>query len=136
METAMPTALETVKDYITDVRVLLQDTIAPFRYDDPSLLTSFNVILMEGRRLRPDLFVYCSETVPSFAAVADTKVNMEQPFRLAFVYGTTAHAIARDQEDVQDARAATFMQAFTDMLLGLRPTAIQGGGTPAGGGKK
>jgi hypothetical protein len=54
----MSSALKTITDYINDGRTLLQDTIAPYRYDDTSLVTAMNVALLEGRRLRPDLFIY------------------------------------------------------------------------------
>lgn len=126
-------ALETVSDYIDDVRVLLQDTIAPFRYDDPSLLTALNLTLLETRRLRPDLFVYRSHQqvkVPSFTSNDDTEVEIEPQFRLALVYGVLAHALARDQEDVQDARASTFMDTFQYMLTGQRPRPNPAGGSP------
>lgn len=115
--------LRTVKDYIDDSRTLLQDTILPPRYDDASLLVAFNTALLEGRRLRPDLFVYAyPHGVPHFPTVdANMDVNIEGPFRMAFVFGTCAHALARDQEDVQDARAATFMGVFNDLLIGVRP---------------
>lgn len=130
------TTLETVQDYVTDMRTLLQDVVQPYRYDDPSLLTSFNVSLLEGRRVRPDLFVYSHhEAVPSFKTVDTTPVNIEPPFRLAFVYGAASHALTRDQEDVQDARATSFMDTFLTMLTGLRPAPIQGG-TPSGGVRK
>ena len=125
-------ALETVEDYIEDARILLQDVIAPQRYDDQSLLTSLNVTLMEARRLRPDLFVYNPDFdgVPGFNTVDTSPVDIEQPFRLALVYGLVSHALARDQEDVQDSRAATFMQTFVYMLTGKQPIPIQGG-TPS-----
>jgi hypothetical protein len=114
-------ALDTVADYISDARTLLQDIIAPFRYDDASLLVAFNVTLLETRRVRPELFVFRHhEHVPSFAVVNTEPVEMEHPFRLALVYGTCAHALARDQEDVQDARSAQFLRIFYEMLLGLR----------------
>ncbi len=51
-------ALDTVTDYISDARTLLQDTISPYRYDDPSMLVAFNVTLLEVRRVRADLFVF------------------------------------------------------------------------------
>ncbi len=114
--------LETVEDYIADVRTLLQDKVQPYRYDDPTLLVAFNSVLLEARRIRADLFVFRHHgNVPSFLAVAATQVHMEQPFRLALVYGTTAHALARDQEDVQDARAALFLGTFYQMLTGIAP---------------
>ncbi len=118
-------ALETVADYISDARTLLQDTIAPYRYDDDSMLVAFNVTLLEVRRVRADLFVFRHHGhVPSYEFVDTTEVEMEHPFRLAVVYGTCAHALARDQEDVQDARSTNFMRVFYDMLLGIRVAGV------------
>lgn len=114
-------ALDTVEDYIADARTLLQDTIAPYRYDDDSLLVAFNVTLLEARRVRPDLFVFRHhDSVPSFTIVDTSEVNIEPPFRLPLVYGLCGHALARDQEDVQDARSTAFMRILYDMLLGIR----------------
>lgn len=123
--------LRTVQDYITDVRTLLLDTIQPFRYDDPSLLTAFNLALLEGKRVRSDLFVERhGRSVPSFSSIAGQEVHIESQFRLAFVYGTCAHAVSRDQEDVQDARANSFRSAMHSILNGTNTGAITGG-TPA-----
>lgn len=120
--------LDTVSDYISDVRTLLQDTIEPFRYDDASLIVAFNVTLLEARRIRPDLFVYRHRgSVPSYVAVNSETVEMEPPFRLPLVYGTGAHALARDQEDVNDQRSTSYMKSFNDMLLGMRVSPLQGG---------
>lgn len=122
--------LETVSDYIQDARTLLLDRIAPYRYDDISLLVALNLSLLEGRRLRPDLFVYkYGNFVPSFAAVDGQKVPIEPQFRKAFVYGLAAHALARDQEDVQDQRSNLFMGVMYSILSGVGSGMI-GGGTP------
>ena len=132
-------ALDQVQDYISDTRTILLDTVAPFRYDDPSLLVAFNVALLEARRIRADLFVYAGTTVPFYAANDATPVVMEQPFRLALVFGTVGHALTRDQEDVQDARATVFMGLFYNILTGTRGGGIQAGrstaqpATPASG---
>jgi hypothetical protein len=120
-------SLDTVADYISDARTILLDTIAPNRYDDAYLLVAFNVTLLEARRIRADLFVYSSTTVPFYAANDATAVPMEQPFRLALVFGTVGHALTRDQEDVQDARATTFMDLFYNILTGTRMGGIQAG---------
>jgi hypothetical protein len=126
----MTTALETVQNYITDVRTLLLDEVAPYRYGDSSLLIAFNVTILEARRLRPDLFVFRHhDKVPFFTAVDTTEFKMESQFRLAFVYGICAHAVIRDQEDVQDARASTFMSNFRDILIGVKTPPVQGGST-------
>lgn len=115
------TTLDTVSDYITDARVLLQDQIAPYRYDDVSLLTALNVALLEGRRLRADLFVFndrCGGAVAAYHVNDGTLVPIEQQFRLAFLHGMVAHAIERDQEDVQDERAVAFLNIMSNILTG------------------
>lgn len=111
-------AYDSVSDYLTDVRVLLQDQVQPFRYDDPSLLTALNATLLEARRIRPDLFIPFLLDVPEFDTNDGTLVPMEQPFRLAIVHGIVGHALARDQEDIQDQRASVFMGTFNAMLVG------------------
>lgn len=128
--------LETVQDYVIDARVLLLDTIAPYRYSDPSLLVALNLALLEGRRLRPDLFVYkYGNRVPYFDAVTSATVPIEPQFRKAFVYGMVAHALARDQEDVQDARSTSFMGVMMSILTGISNPTVAGA-APAGGGRQ
>lgn len=127
----MSTALETITDYINDGRTLLQDTIQPFRYLDAELVTAMNVTLLEGRRLRPDLFVYHrmrpnQRGVQSFQLNDGTELEMEEQFRLAFLHGMVAHALERDQEDIQDERAATFMKIFNSILIGGGAAAAAG----------
>lgn len=116
------TTLETVTDYINDGRTLLLDEIPPYRYDDPSLLTALNVALLEGRRLRPDLFVFGPDggRVPSFFENDNSVVPMEQQFRLAFLHGMVGHALERDQEDTQDQRAVTFLTFMSNLLTGKK----------------
>ena len=127
----MSTALATITDYINDGRTILQDTIAPFRYTDDTLVTAMNLALLEGRRLRPDLFVYNTKPlgqrgVQSFQANDGTELIMEEPFRLAFLHGMLAHALERDQEDIQDERAGIFMQFFNTILTGA--SGVKAGG--------
>jgi hypothetical protein len=126
--------LNTVADYVTDARTLLQDLIPDYRYDDPSLLTAFNVTMTEARRLRPDLFVFNSfgGQVQAFTVVDDTYVEMEPQFRLCLLHGLCGHALERDQEDYQDSRASAFLGMFTAGLVsrGIGPVV---GGSPPGG---
>ncbi len=117
----MAVALSTVEDYVADARVLLQDVIIPYRYSDPELCTALNVTLLDVLRLRADLYLGDGTTtdlngVDAFLTVDSTPVNIEPPFRLAVVFGICAHALARDQEDVQDARSQAFMALFTAKL--------------------
>lgn len=135
-ETLDNPAYFTVEDVIMDARVLLQDQVIPYRYDDFSLLTSLNAMMLEARRLRPDLFLYNENyryRTPAFTANDDTVIEIEDKFRHAFPYGVVHHALARDQEDVQDERANTMLQTFTAILTGRSLAPIQGGGTPGGG---
>lgn len=127
----MASALCSVQDFVTDVRTIILDKVQPYRYPDDSLVEALNIALLEGRRLRPDLFV-CryGNHVPRFEAVSGDEVPVEPQFRLAFIYGIAAHTLLRDEEDVQDARANTFLERFHDMLVGVRPSPITGG-TPS-----
>jgi hypothetical protein len=129
----------TVADYVADARILLQDLIPDYRYDDPSLLTALNVTMLEARRIRPDFFVFNLQykgQVPAFIAVDDTYVPIEPQFRLAIVHGIIGHALERDQEDVQDARATSFLMLFNSGLVGRSLGAVAGGSAPGGAGKK
>jgi len=118
-----------VQALIDDVRTLLLDTVAPYRYTDAELITALNTALMEARRLRADLFVTrWGNEVPSYSAPSAERFCMEPQFMLAFVFGTCAHALLRDDEDVQDQRASTFNLRFEQILTGAPPyTPIQGG---------
>jgi hypothetical protein len=127
--------LNTISDYVKDARVLLQDVIPPYRYEDPSLLTAMNLALLEANRLRSDLFVFnlaVNGQVQSFTRVDDTYVDMEPQFRLALLHGVVAHALERDQEDYQDTRSSAFMGMFTAGLIGHGLGGVTGGSPPAG----
>ncbi|HEX6826823.1 MAG TPA: hypothetical protein VF077_10960 [Nitrospiraceae bacterium] len=125
----------TVAGYIADARTLLEDKVPPYRYDDPSLLVALNATMLEARRVRPDLFVFnlfYKGQVPAYAAVDDTYVAIEPPFRLAVLHGLCAHALERDQEDVQDSRAQSLMNQFNAGLIGRALPGPQGGSAPGG----
>ena len=118
------------------IDALLQDLISPYRYDDSSLVMALNVTLLEARRLRADLFVYRHDRqghhmdMPNYTAVSAEQVHLEASFRLPVVYGLVGHALARDQDDYQDARATTFLQMFQSSLVGQpqAPPQVTGGG--------
>jgi hypothetical protein len=120
--------LDTVADYFEAVRVLLQDTMAPQRYSDQDILVGFNTMLLEARRLRADLFVTrWGSRVPHFEQNDAEEVRIDPQFRLGLVYGTAAYVLTFDQEDVNDARANTFMNYFHSVLTGISPPQVQGG---------
>jgi len=124
----MLSPLNTVKDYVDDIRVILLDKTLPFRYTDDEIMVGFNTALLDARRVRADLFVHRHGTeVPYFRTVDGSPVPIEPQFRLAFIYGTAAHTLLRDDEDVQDERANAFLEKFYDLLTGIRPAQIRGG---------
>jgi hypothetical protein len=131
--------LMTVEGLIKGARTLLLDKVSPYRYSDISLIAALNIALNEARRVRPDIFI-CryGVAVPQYEEVSGEIIPVEAQFRLALEYGVVAHALMRDQEDVQDERSASFNNNFYNMLTGVRPVPTQGG-TPtpskAGGGK-
>lgn len=127
----MPLSLNTVQGYVADIRALLLDKVKPYRYSDVALVAGLNLALLEGRRIRPDLFVTrYGNRVPQFTEVSGEEVPIEEQFRLAFVYGTAGHVLLRDEEDVQDARAKMFTDMMHDLLQGKRPTIIPTGTPP------
>ncbi len=125
---SLQSPLNTVESLVADVRTLLLDVVQPYRYEDTELLVALNTALLEGRRLRADLFVTrWGSNVPFYGAVSGDEFCVEAQFRLAFVFGVCAHALLRDDEDVQDQRASTFLARFHDILIGGRQSDIRGG---------
>ncbi len=121
-------ALQTVADYIAEARILLQDTVATYRYGDDSLVSALNLALQETRRLRADLFVYSTSKpqVPYYTdAESGQTVPIEEPFRQAVLNGLVGYAIERDQEDIEDARATMFINLMRYMLTGEKPRSQQ-----------
>jgi hypothetical protein len=114
-------ALDTVQDYVDRARVLLLDTVAPYRYSDTDLVENLNMGILEGRRLRPDLFKsYFRTSLPDYSAGSLTvAVDIDPMFRVAFVYYICGMAQLRDDENSQDSRAVTFLNKFTAQLLSI-----------------
>lgn len=114
-------ALDTVQDYIDRARVLLLDEVAPYRYPTADLVENLNMGILEVRRLRPDvLFPYLRTTLPDFNTGAmSTVVPIDPQYRVAFVYYICGQAQLRDDENVQDSRAVTFLNKFTSQMLTL-----------------
>ena len=114
--------LATVGDFVTEARVLLQDTRVPFRYADAELIMALNIGLREARRLRADLFLdnldfTLPDLVTTGAGVMAQAVPMEDFYRPAFIYFMVGRAQLRDQEDTTDQRAGALIQKFTGQML-------------------
>jgi hypothetical protein len=112
-------ALDTVGDYLTETRVLLQDTRVPYRYPDADIVSALNIGLQEAYRLRADLFLSdLSFDVPAFSASAlTTTVPFEIGFRQSLVYYMVGRIQLRDQEDSTDQRAGALLQKFVGQML-------------------
>lgn len=114
-------ALDTVADYVAEARVLLQDLVETYRYSDAELVSALNMGILTARRLRADLFLE-STSLPSFAEAdiaASTAFDMDEQYRVPFVYFIVGYAQLRDEEDTQDARASAFIGKFTSQLAML-----------------
>lgn len=115
-------ALDTVEQLIGRARVLLQDTVAPYRYPDTDLINGLNEACIEAKRIRPDMFLrtYGMSTIPSFAAPGDSLTGkIPEEFRTAFIYYVTGNAQLRDEEDTSDQRAASLLSKFVAQLMTL-----------------
>lgn len=112
-------ALDTVQDYIDRARVLLLDTVVPYRYENADLVENLNMGILEARKLRPDLLKsYFSSSLPDYSvANLNQTVDIDPQYRVAFVYYICGQAQLRDDENVQDSRAVTFLNKFTSQLL-------------------
>lgn len=112
-------ALDTVQDYIDRARVLLLDEVEPFRYPDNDLVEALNMGILDARRVRPDLFKNSfRSTLPDFTTSnMSAAVDIDPMYRTSFVYYICGQAQLRDDENVQDSRAAQFLGKFMSQLL-------------------
>jgi len=113
-------ALDTVANYVTSARVLLQDA-AGDRYSDSELVLALSFAIQEARRLRPDLFTdyFAPATIPAYTANDGTQVPIDVQYRVPFLYYMVGHAQLRDEEDTQDQRSAALLAKFASQLLSL-----------------
>jgi hypothetical protein len=110
-------ALDTLGDYLTEARRLLQDEQEPYRYPDADMIEALNIGLMETRRLRADLFLPAFDVPFLASADTNTPVAMDQMYRSALVYYIVGRMQLRDDEPTVDQRAASLLQKFTAQLL-------------------
>jgi hypothetical protein len=112
--------LDTVGDYLTEARVLLQDQTAPHRYPDTELKSALGMGIYETRRMRPDLFVFAGSTPDiSSSSDDDDPVPVDEQYRLALVYFVVGQMGLRDEEEAAEARAAGYQRLFVAKLLSV-----------------
>jgi hypothetical protein len=112
-------ALSTVQDYVDRARVLLQDQVAPYRYQDAELVAALGLAILEIRRLRPDILkAFFRTSLPDFSTSSMTAaVPIDPMYRMAVLYYVCGHAQLRDDENTQDSRASVFLNKFTSQML-------------------
>ena len=111
-------SIRTVTGLIAQARVLLLDTIVPYRYSDAELLEALNTSLLEARRLRPDLFIGTVDgtTIPEYVTVDATAIAIDIMFLNAILYFVVGHAQLRDEEETTDSRVSAFFKSFRAKL--------------------
>lgn len=127
----MPVA-KTLDDLMGEIRLMLKDRRAPYRYSDADIVEGVNTALREVKRLRPDAYLsYTNVTEPVFAVTAlpdystaslaqvpPTAFPLEEIFYLPVVYHVVGKLQLGDDEFAVDNRAMTLLAAFRQQLLG------------------
>lgn len=113
--------LNTVQDYITSARTLLQDEAAVKRYTDPELAEALGFALLEARAKRPELFMGRMDALPDInrATPLNTALDFEPMYRLALVFFMVGHVALRDEEESAKADAAGYLNRFVAKLLSI-----------------
>lgn len=112
-------ALDTVEKLISESRVLLQDTVAPYRYSEQDLIQALNIAVLEARRLRPELFLNVFTSLPYYSSGSDA-FGIDAMYRPSFVYYMVGRMQLRDNEETQDARATVLMNKFVAQMLTIQ----------------
>ena len=112
------TVLDNVGKVINEARVLLQDTVEPYRYPTTELVEALNIGVLEARRLRPELFVGAPYMMSSYSALGDA-FSIDPMYRPSFIYYVAGRAQLRDDEPSQDQRATVLMNKFIAQLLSI-----------------
>lgn len=106
-----------VTNYVNYARTLLQDTVdSPYRYSTTDLVRSLNIALGEMRKLRPDLFPGGDFPIFDGAGNDTDVVPVDAMYFMPIVMFMVGYAQLRDDEEVQDQRAAAFLAIFQAKL--------------------
>lgn len=114
--------LETVGQYLAESRRLLQDEVTPYRYPDADMVEALSICLMEVRRLRPDLLLprFEIQDIDPATFTPDDPVAFEPMYRPSIVYYIVGRMQLRDDENTQDARAASLLNKFVSNMLTIQ----------------
>jgi hypothetical protein len=113
--------LQSVGDVIDQIRILLQDTdnsSGQYRYSTDSIILSLNQGMVDLYRMRPDIFLSLKFIIPIYSsAQLDAVIGIEMQYISPLVFYAVGLVQARDDEQSQDARAASFLQTFKGAVL-------------------
>lgn len=134
----------TATGYVYVARKALQDLVAPYRYDDDTLILLLNIGIGEMHRIRPDIFLDLKymrplrkgdtdDGLPQAYTIADLSVNSDGSYNQsagtplpiptkyagALDWFMAGAAQFYDVTDTQDARAQGFLQKFQTHLTTL-----------------
>jgi hypothetical protein len=114
-----------VSDLLERVRQVLQDQDQNgYRYPTSDLVGYLNDAVTEAKRLRPDMFIGTYKKTRTFVSTNPSTDYSAVPFPLsddvftAVVGYVVGFAEIRDDEFAVDGRAMTFMNSFTQKLMG------------------
>ena len=112
--------MRTADDAITEARLVLQDTVVPYRYPTVDLIRYLNNGLYELKRLRPDIFLaYVGQPVPQYI---DDPISLAELIPVADIFYQplvlfmAGYAELRDDEFTVDARASILLRSFATSL--------------------
>jgi len=86
----------TVAEVITEVRTLVQDTRAPYRYSDAVLLRFLNQTVRRMATIRPDLFTVIGE-IPTVAGTVIQRIPTTA-IRLVEIYNVQGGGVSHRGE--------------------------------------
>jgi hypothetical protein len=134
----------TATAYVAHTRLMLQDTIAPYRYPDDTIIRALNLGLDEMARIRPDIYLDLKYSAPlrkgdiddgnpgpyaltdivvagdgTYTVGKGTLVPVPNKYRGAIEWFMPGWCQMLDYTDTQDARGQGFMQKFQTHMLTL-----------------
>jgi hypothetical protein len=106
----------TVADVLGRARLLLQDSVPPYRYPDTMLLEFLDLALLEARRVRPDLYLgRLRKEVP--VVTTGTVFPLPEAFIPPCVAYVAGMCDLIEEESVAEGRATALIGRFTSQLL-------------------
>lgn len=111
--------LDTVGEYVSEARALLQDTATVKRYADTALKFALAMGVSQIKRVRPDLFIGITVPVLASTTVDTQALALDEPYRMALLSFVVGYVNLREEEGGNEQRAAMFMSGFATQMLAL-----------------